>query len=56
VPLSVGSFGDLCPVLGSGASMPHPSTWDKIRWRAWNRMHTHADHPAAPVLPPSGLS
>jgi integrase len=41
----------LAVFIGSGGSMPHPSTWDKIRWRAWNRMRTHANHPAAAPLP-----
>lgn len=46
-----GGLEPLAVFLGSGARMPHPSTWDKIRWRAWKRMRTHADHPAAPMLP-----
>lgn len=37
--------------IGTGGWMPHPSTWDKIRWRAWERMRKHADHPAAAPLP-----
>lgn len=41
----------LAVFVGAGGWMPHPSTWDKIRWRAWNRMRKHADHPAAAPLP-----
>lgn len=41
----------LAVFVGLGGMMPHPSTWDKIRWRAWERMRAHAAHPAAPVLP-----
>ena len=41
----------LAVFVGPGGTMPHPSTWDKIRWRAWERMRLHAAHPAAPVMP-----
>lgn len=41
----------LAVFVGTGGKMPHPSTWDKVRWRAWDRMSGFADHPAAPVLP-----
>jgi integrase len=41
----------LAVFVGAGGWMPHPSTWDKIRWRAWNRMRKHADHPDAASLP-----
>jgi integrase len=45
------SLEPLAVFVGSGGRMPHPSTWDKIRWRAWKRMRAHTDHPTAPVLP-----
>jgi integrase len=41
----------LAVFVGPGGTMPHPSTWDKIRWRAWERMRLHAAHSAAPVMP-----
>ncbi|MDE1674877.1 site-specific integrase [Nocardia gipuzkoensis] len=37
--------------VGAGGWMPHPSTWDKVRWRAWARMRAHAGHPDAAPLP-----
>ncbi|MFI7681006.1 tyrosine-type recombinase/integrase [Actinophytocola sp. NPDC049390] len=41
----------LAVFVGPGGTMPHPSTWDKIRWRAWERMRLHATDSAAPVMP-----
>lgn len=41
----------LAVFVGQGGTMPHPSTWDKIRWRAWERMRLHATDFAAPVMP-----
>ncbi|MEU4711626.1 site-specific integrase [Nocardia salmonicida] len=43
----------LAVFVGAGGQMPQPSTWDKVRWRAWDRMRTHAGHPDAAVLPSS---
>ncbi|WP_410598071.1 tyrosine-type recombinase/integrase [Amycolatopsis sp. lyj-23] len=41
----------LAVFVGLGGTMPHPSTWDKIRWRAWERMRLHAADLAAPIMP-----
>lgn len=32
-------------------TMLTPSGWDRVRWRAWERMKTWAGHEQAPVLP-----
>ncbi|MGW4241177.1 tyrosine-type recombinase/integrase [Nocardia sp. NPDC004722] len=41
----------LAVFVGAGGWMPQPSTWDKVRWRAWDRMRAHAGHPDAAALP-----
>jgi site-specific recombinase XerD len=37
--------------LGAGGRMLLPSSWDKARWAAWQRMCAYAGHEQAPVLP-----
>ncbi|MFD7623939.1 tyrosine-type recombinase/integrase [Streptomyces sp. NPDC059802] len=53
--LAVRETGDgldpLALFVGRGGLMPTFSGWDRVRWRAWNRMKSQATHPAAPPLP-----
>lgn len=42
----------LAVFIGHGGLMLGPSSWDRIRTDAWQRMQRHADHPGAPLLPP----
>jgi integrase len=41
----------LAVFLGNGGRMLLPSSWDKIRWRAWTRMRDHAKVGDVPMLP-----
>ncbi|MFD7337805.1 site-specific integrase [Streptomyces violascens] len=41
----------LAVFIGRGGRMLTPSGWDRVRWRAWDRMKRWAAHRAAPQLP-----
>ncbi|CAL9278943.1 hypothetical protein [Streptomyces sp. SudanB182_2057] len=46
-----GGLDPLALFVGRGATMLTPSGWDRVRWRAWERMTAWAGHERAPVLP-----
>ncbi len=41
----------LAVFIGQGGLMLQPSSWDKIRWHAWDRMTAYAAQHEVPVLP-----